>query len=106
MLTTASSTLNYPNPYYLAWCHEHRPEVLQVIDQPVYADVLIPHIYRSGLYVHTLETYSLWVQEGDYSRAVLRVAGSASAFTDIPSTPPSRVRRAAQKAEALLRGRR
>src|SRR5450759_324058 len=31
--------LHYPNPHYLEWCREHRPDLLQIIDQPVHADV-------------------------------------------------------------------
>jgi trans-aconitate 2-methyltransferase len=81
--------LNYPNPYYLAWCHEHKPHELQLIDQPVYTDVLVPHIYACGLYIDQLETYSLWIREGDYVRMTLRPRHAARSFTEIPEAPPS-----------------
>lgn len=97
--------LNYPNPYYLAWCREHRPDVLQIIDQPVYADVLARQVYASGLYFHSLETYAIWIEQGDYTRAVLRVAASATTFTELPTRPPSLGSRFAHRAKALLGGR-
>lgn len=96
--------LNYPNPYYLAWCHVHRPELVQIIDQPIYADVLASHVYGSGLYIHMLETYSIWIDQGDYTRAVLRVAADANTFTETPTTPPSLIRRVTRRARALLSG--
>jgi 2-polyprenyl-3-methyl-5-hydroxy-6-metoxy-1,4-benzoquinol methylase len=79
--------LNYPNPHYLAWCHEHRPDLLQVIDQPIQADVLLANARPSGLYLHHLETYSLWIKEGDYVLAVLRPVASADTFTDVVRQP-------------------
>lgn len=75
--------LNYPHPHYLAWCHQHRPDLLQAIDQPIHADVLLNNVYPSGLYLHQLETYSLWVHQGDYVMVVLRPGGNANQFTPI-----------------------
>jgi 2-polyprenyl-3-methyl-5-hydroxy-6-metoxy-1,4-benzoquinol methylase len=79
--------LNYPNPPYLAWCHEHRPDLVQVIDQPIQADILLANACPSGLYLYHLETYSLWVKEGDYVMAVLRPAASADTFTEVVRRP-------------------
>jgi glycosyltransferase involved in cell wall biosynthesis/2-polyprenyl-3-methyl-5-hydroxy-6-metoxy-1,4-benzoquinol methylase len=73
--------LNYPNPHYIAWMHEHRRDLLQVIDQPVHVDPLAGHVQRAGMYVHQLETYSIWIPEGDYVKAVLRRSDDARAFT-------------------------
>ena len=75
--------LHYPNPHYLAWCREHRPELLQLIDQPIHADVLTANIYPHGLYLDYLETYSVWIEEGDYVVAVLRRYSEKAVFTDI-----------------------
>lgn len=97
--------LNYPNPYYLAWCREHRPDVLQIIDQPVYADALAQHVYAAGLYFHSLETYAIWIREGDYTRAVLKVSAAATTFNELPEQQPSLRSRAAHRARGLLRGR-
>lgn len=81
--------LHYPNPRYLRWCHEHHPETLQVIDQPIDADALLANAYRHGLYLDYLETYSIWVREGDYVVAVLRPGVGVGAFTQLPPRRPS-----------------
>jgi 2-polyprenyl-3-methyl-5-hydroxy-6-metoxy-1,4-benzoquinol methylase len=93
--------LNYPSPHYLAWCHEHRPDLLQAIDQPIHADALLRNVYRSGLYLVHLETYSIWIQEGDYVMAVLRLDAAAHTFTAVVERPTimSRVRRRVARAD-------
>lgn len=64
--------LHYPNPWYLQWCQENRPDLLQHVDQPIHADQLSANAYSHGLYLDFLETYSIWIREGDYVAAVLR----------------------------------
>ncbi len=64
--------INIPNPYYLEWVHENRPELLQVIDQPLFLDKLVPDIYNNKLHIHTLETYSIWVKDSDYLKIILK----------------------------------
>ncbi len=75
--------LHYPNPHYLAWCKEHRPELLQLVDQPIHADVLTANTYPHGLYLDCLERYSVWIEEGDYVMAVLRRHSDKAVFTDV-----------------------
>jgi 2-polyprenyl-3-methyl-5-hydroxy-6-metoxy-1,4-benzoquinol methylase len=94
---------NYPNPYYLQWCRQHRPEVLQIIDQPIKADALLADVYASGLYLHFLETYSIWIREGDYVLAVFRRAAAANTFTPIPEPRRTLRRRAVGRVRRLLR---
>jgi trans-aconitate 2-methyltransferase len=79
--------LHYPNPYYLAWCREHTPEVLQVIDQPIRADTLLANACPHGLYLDFLQTYSIWIREGDYVVAVLRPESGIDTFTPKPEKP-------------------
>jgi SAM-dependent methyltransferase len=86
--------LNYPNPHYLEWCQVHTPELLQAIDQPVHADVLLANVYPSGLYLDFMETYSIWVREGDYVQAVLRPRAAVNSFTELPEPRPSLISRA------------
>lgn len=76
--------LHYPNPQYLEWCHVHRPQNLQIIDQPVHADVLLANVYAHGMYLDYFERYSIWVREGDYVVAALRPAAGIGNFTDLP----------------------
>jgi len=86
--------VHYPNPHYLRWCQEHRPEVLQVIDQPIEAEALLEHACAYGLYLESLETYSIWVREGDYVAAVLRPRAGVGDFTQLPPRRPSLAARA------------
>lgn len=64
--------LHYPNPHHLAWCQVHRPEELQIIDQPIHADQLLANAYPHGLSLDFMQTYSIWIRDGDYVVAVLR----------------------------------
>lgn len=64
--------IHIPNPAYLAWCHENRKEILQIIDQPIYTDLLLQNLRETNLGITFLETYSIWVAKGDYQYIVLR----------------------------------
>lgn len=84
--------LHYPNPWYLQWCHANKPEVLQLVDQPIHADTLTANLYPNGLYLDYLETYSIWISEGDYQVAVVRREAAQPSFTHVPE-PRSIARR-------------
>ena len=73
--------LHYPNPFYLEWLHIHRPEVLQVIDQPIHADRLVASVYAAGLCLDFFQTYPVWTREGDYIVAVLKPMAGERTFT-------------------------
>jgi cyclopropane fatty-acyl-phospholipid synthase-like methyltransferase len=94
--------LNYPNPHYLAWCHEHRPDLVQIVDQPIHADVLLQNVYPHGLYLDYLETYSIWIEEGDYVAVVLRPTSATGTYTTIPDPPRSIFSRVADRARRLV----
>ena len=64
--------IHIPNPYYLAWCHENRPDLLQIIDQPVYTSELLNNLNQTDLFLHALNTYSIWVDDCDYQAIILR----------------------------------
>jgi cyclopropane fatty-acyl-phospholipid synthase-like methyltransferase len=102
--------VHYPNPHHLEWVTEHRPDRLQIVDQPVHADVLLSNAYSAGLYLDYYERYSIWVQEGDYVVAVLKPSAGIAEFHDLPEPQPSmatrvrwRVRRDARRLAARLR---
>lgn len=80
---------HYPNPHHLEWFHVHHPERLQIIDQPIHADVLMRNVYEHGLYLDYFERYSIWIREGDYVVAVLRPAAGVGEFTKLPPPRPS-----------------
>lgn len=64
--------VHIPNPYYLEWCHKNTPEVLQIIDQPIYTDILCDSLYCNNLYIHTLTTYSIWIDNDDYQAILIK----------------------------------
>lgn len=64
--------IHIPNPNYLEWCHKNKPEVLQVIDQPIHTDILVKNTYSNDLYIDYLETYSIWVDHNDYQIITLK----------------------------------
>lgn len=67
--------IHIPNPPYLQWCHENRPDLLQVIDQPITTDVLVKNVLPNGFIIEELKTYSIWIEDGDYQYIVLRKNG-------------------------------
>jgi trans-aconitate 2-methyltransferase len=64
--------IHIPNPNYLQWCHENTPELLQVLDQPIYSDTLIENVYKNDFFMHYLKTYSIWIDNNDYQVIVLK----------------------------------
>lgn len=73
--------IHIPNPNYLAWCHTNTPQVLQVIDQPIYTNVLCSNVYANGFYIHHLETYEIWTNNCDYQIIVLKAQSNANSFS-------------------------
>jgi cyclopropane fatty-acyl-phospholipid synthase-like methyltransferase len=94
--------LHYPNPHHLDWYHKHDPQALQFIDQPIHANVLLSNAYPHGLYLDFLQTYSIWIREGDYVVAVLRPVRPEPTFTPLPSRPLSLFRRFWRRARKWL----
>ena len=64
--------IHIPNPYNLRWDQVHEKDTLQIIDQPIYTNALVPNVYPHGLYIHYLETYSIWKVNNDYQVIVLK----------------------------------
>lgn len=73
--------IHIPNPNYLAWCHVNTPQLLQVIDQPIYTNVLCGNVYANGFYIHYLETYEIWTNNCDYQVIVLKARSNANSFS-------------------------
>ncbi len=74
--------INIPSPFYLRWVHKHKPELLQIIDQPIDSDILFKNIYDNDFHIKSLNTYSLHVQEGDY-QCIIAQAQKGKAFENI-----------------------
>lgn len=96
--------INIPNPYYLAWCIEHKPETLQIIDQPIYTDLLCKNIYHHGLFIFHLETHSQWF-ENDYQSIVLKRVSDQTEFKELPYIPKSILKRLLFKIKKKMYGK-
>lgn len=79
--------IHMPNPFFLEWLHGHRRDLLQIVDQPIFTETLLASTEPNGLYIHYLDTYSIWVSECDYQVVVLK-ARRAQDF-NLASPPPS-----------------
>ena len=80
--------IHIPNPVYLEWCHKNKPEILQVIDQPITTDILVENTYKHGLFIEELKTYPIWVEHNDYQYIVLK-KNNYQDFNRIIEYPPS-----------------
>lgn len=72
--------INIPNPNYLKWCQEHTKDLLQIIDQPIYTDLLCSNVYPNDFYIHYLKTYEIWRNNCDYQVIVLKPKSTAINF--------------------------
>lgn len=64
--------INIPDPRCLEWFHQYKPDMLQIIDQPLYTDKLLSAIYPHGFYLESLESYALGYYQHDYQSLILR----------------------------------
>lgn len=58
--------IHIPDPYALEYIREHNPELLQIIDQSIYTDILVQNIYQNDLTLNKLERYTLQKELPDY----------------------------------------
>ncbi|MDG2330878.1 MAG: class I SAM-dependent methyltransferase [Flavobacteriales bacterium] len=52
--------INIPSPECLRYLLENKPTEVQVIDQPLPADVIFKNIYSNGLILDSFKTYDIW----------------------------------------------
>ncbi len=58
--------IHIPDPYALEWIRANQPELLQIIDQSIYSNLLTDSIYQAELALHKLERYCLQKTLPDY----------------------------------------
>lgn len=92
--------IHMPNPLFLEWCHRNRPDLVQLVDQPIFTETLLANCRPNGLYLHYLNTYSIWVRGDDYQVVVLKVQREQN--FEIITPYPSIWRRAATAGRRLL----
>lgn len=95
--------INIPSAQYLEWNHRHRPDLLQVIDQPLHLAAVAQHVGNAGLYLHHVQHYSLWTNGPDAAVLVAKHYRNDLPFTPVhaPAGWALRLRRRIAK----LRGR-
>jgi trans-aconitate methyltransferase len=64
--------IHIPSAQYLEWLHAHEPGSLQIIDQPLHLDTMLPKAGAAGLYAHTVQHYGLWTKDPDAVLIILR----------------------------------
>lgn len=77
--------INIPDPHYLRWVHKNNPKELQIIDQPIDADILTANIYPNDFCLYSLQTYSLSIKEGDYQSIILKRRKELKKITPLPT---------------------
>jgi len=76
--------INIPNPYALEYLHVHHKELLQIIDQPIYTNILLNTVYKYDFYIDNLKTYSVFYEEPDYQMMVLKPRKAFESMTVKP----------------------
>lgn len=58
--------INIPDPLAMEYIQKFRPELLQIIDQAIHADHLIPMAYKHGLILEFTERYNVYFDLPEY----------------------------------------
>ncbi len=97
--------IHIPDPEYLQWVHENRPEELQVIDNPVHTNELLSKVYKYDLVIHYLKSYSIFNTPADYQVIVLKLNKSKDyKYLENPKND-SFLRRLKRKMKFVVRGK-
>lgn len=94
--------LHFPSPLYTEWLHQHRPDLLQEVDQPIHAGELMTNADARGLHLTYFETYSIWIEPGDYCVAVLRPRPETLHYAEAEAPPASLATRLKGLARRLI----
>ena len=97
--------IHIPHPNYLAWITQNRPHELQIIDNPVYTDKLLGNVYKHGLFLDYLKSYSIFNNPPDYQVIVLRKMIPNSYLSIERPKADSFYRRAKRKLKLFVRGK-
>lgn len=66
-------TINLPDPRSIRWFMKNKPELLQIIDQDIEANILIEKLYSNGFYLTAMETYKVFYDKPEYGWFVFNV---------------------------------
>ena len=77
--------INIPNPLFIEYLKKNDPKLLQIIDQPIYADSIMKNAYSNELILDFFKTYGIW-HEDDYQMMLFKKK-KEFAKTKLPDTP-------------------
>ncbi|MFY0689697.1 MAG: class I SAM-dependent methyltransferase [Cyclobacteriaceae bacterium] len=97
--------IHIPDPNHLEWTIKHNPTELQIIDQPIHTHILSANLLDTGLYIHHLESYSIYNNAPDYQAIVLKHIPKKSDYsTRNRFLHDSMIRRLKRKVKYVIRG--
>jgi SAM-dependent methyltransferase len=70
--------ISTPHPSFTRWLHAERPDLLQVVDEPVEPAELLDTAERLGLELRRYETYDIQFASPEYQLAELAPAGTGN----------------------------
>jgi trans-aconitate 2-methyltransferase len=97
--------IHIPHPNYLRWLSVHKPEELQIIDNPIYTDQLLNHVYKHGLFLHYLESYNIYADPCDYQIIILKKDNKSKEYQLIEPKAVPFYERVQNRLKYLLRGK-
>ncbi|MEZ4739912.1 MAG: methyltransferase domain-containing protein [Flavobacteriales bacterium] len=82
--------IHIPDPDSIQWMQEHRPDRLQIVDQPLAISSMVERFKACDLLLERYERYGLWTVEADYDWMEFpsTAASSCPNTASIPSTCP------------------
>ncbi len=75
--------IHVPHPKSIEYFEKNDRSKLQIIDQAIYANVLVSNAERCGMILRAYVAYSLFHKENDYALATFGLAGEIN-FTSLP----------------------
>lgn len=72
--------IHIPDPNHLEWTIRHRPDLLQIIDQPIHTELLTKSLSSTSLYINHLQSYSVYNVKPDYQVVVLNKKPTDDAY--------------------------
>ena len=97
--------IHIPDPNHLEWTIRNRPDLLQIIDQPIHTSILAENLKSTSLYIHHLQSYSVFNVQPDYQLIVLKKIPKEDSYVQKERfTSGSLSERIKRKARYLIRG--
>lgn len=81
--STGFMLINIPFANYLEWVHHNKPELLQIIDQPIYLDALSVVLRKNNYIIESIKTYSIYTKPYDYQTIVCKPWDNSMSFSNI-----------------------